>query len=473
MDPLGHVLEQVGQAPLRIRVGQHAQGPPIGEVPPGLLGLRGPVGGEHPGLPAAEIRLLGQFPGVAQGVEDLAVEGTALQEGGVEVPELAIGGVVEDELLARVEHRDGGGQLVEGADVGVHLALQVGADALQFRDVDGDADGPGLGRHLGDVEGAARARHHGRDPQRPRPAPGPAALRLLAGGAFQKFGPLAHRTGAVARFRCGSVGGIGPGQAPVAAAAPDRLRDRVEEAGQRVEPVAGLLQGGAQRDEFPALAGEFAQAQERLAADRLPLRLDGAALERVDGAAEALAAPAQGLDRGVEGGGVGGHEPGPEGQHPADRARPGPFRGDADIALDQGLAAGIPGHDDLRLGTEQQVGPVVGAAQLGELGVQGVLAPGPAGALAQVEQRQDGGEDRQADQHREAHGVVRVQARSGLRRLGGGREAECAAQDAGTRAAAEPSRRTSKPHDPSVSTRTGAPALDRTGTPDNLNATPR
>ena len=109
-------------------------------MPPGLTGFDGAVGSEHVGLPGSEIRLFGKLPGCPQMVEDLAVEGAGIEERLIEAPELAIGGVVEDQSLARIEHRHGGGKLVEGADIGVHLALQVGADALQFGDIHGDSD---------------------------------------------------------------------------------------------------------------------------------------------------------------------------------------------------------------------------------------------------------------------------------------------------------------------------------------------
>ena len=70
---------------------------------------------------------------------------------------------MEDQALRHVEHRHRGRQLVEGADVRVHLALQVGTDALQLGHVDGDADPAGIEAGLEHVEHAPAAGHDGRE----------------------------------------------------------------------------------------------------------------------------------------------------------------------------------------------------------------------------------------------------------------------------------------------------------------------
>ena len=65
-------------------------------------------------------------------------EGPLSRKGLIKPPELAIGGVVEGQMLAGVEDRHGGRQLVERAHMRIHLPVEVGAQFLDLADIDGD-----------------------------------------------------------------------------------------------------------------------------------------------------------------------------------------------------------------------------------------------------------------------------------------------------------------------------------------------
>ena len=353
---------------------------------------------------------------------------------------------MEDEALARVEDRDGGGQLVQRAHVGVHLALQVEAHGLELRHVDGDADAAALDGRLGEVERAPRARDDGGDAQGGgrglAPPPG-----LLAGRRVDELEAACQRRLALGLDRP-RVGAVHPDEPAVAVAPPERLGQAVEEGGQRGEAAMRLLQRLARRDEVAPLPRDLAQAQERPPAHRPPLRLADPAGAGVDEGAKAGAALAQPVGRRRQRGRVRDAQPALEGEHREGLpVRAGLAGEEGGVPLDHRLAALGPGHDHLALGAHEELGAVVAAAQRRHLAGQRPLAGRPAPALVQVEHRQDGGEDDEADEDGEPDRVVGVQERDRLgrgeaRSRGDGRDRphrQTGARDA---------RRSFAPHDP-------------------------
>ena len=80
---------------------------------------------------------------------------------------------------------------------------------------------------------------------------------------------------------------------------------------------------------------------------------------------------------------------------------------DGDFTLDIRLAGGAtPGHHDLRLGAEKDVGAVELRPRLGELGDERALPHRPAPASRDVHQRGAGGENDECDEDRQASDVL-------------------------------------------------------------------
>ena len=107
IEALGDVVEQIGDAAFGVRRGDDAdaRGRRAG-YQVSLVGLDRAIGLVQLGLPGAEIRLLRQFARGAQPVEHAGIVGIAVEEGAIEVPQPAIGIVVEGEPPLAVEHRD-------------------------------------------------------------------------------------------------------------------------------------------------------------------------------------------------------------------------------------------------------------------------------------------------------------------------------------------------------------------------------
>ena len=145
MVALGDVVEEIGHAALRVGIDDDPQRPPVGQIPDLLARLDRLIGGEEALFPAAEIGLFRQQAGGAQLVEDLGIARMLIDEGLIERPELAIGGIMEDQTLAPVEYGDGGRKLVERARMRLHLAIEIGPHRLDLRDVD---------RHAGRAHGS-------------------------------------------------------------------------------------------------------------------------------------------------------------------------------------------------------------------------------------------------------------------------------------------------------------------------------
>ena len=107
-EALGDVVEQIGHPAFRIGRGDDGERAAIWQEPGVLGGLDGAIGLVQLGLPGAEVSLLGQFACGAQAVEHRGIVRLAVEEGGIEVPQAAIGVIVEGEPALAVEHGDAG-----------------------------------------------------------------------------------------------------------------------------------------------------------------------------------------------------------------------------------------------------------------------------------------------------------------------------------------------------------------------------
>ncbi len=157
MEPLGHVVEEVSDAPLRIGIDDDAKRAPIWQIPGLLLRLQRLVGGEEARLPGAEIGLLGQQARRPQPVQNFGIGRPLLEPGLLEAPKLAIGRIVENEALRTIEDDDRGRELIEGARMRLHLARQRIARRLDFGYVDSHPDRRCAGGRIDDVEDATFA----------------------------------------------------------------------------------------------------------------------------------------------------------------------------------------------------------------------------------------------------------------------------------------------------------------------------
>ncbi len=168
------VVEEIGDAALRVGARHDAQRAPVGQMPDGLDRLDRLIGGERLRFPAAKVRLLGQLPLGAQAIENFAVGRLRVEKRRVERPDLPIGRVVEGQALGAVENRHRRRQLIEHARIGAGVALHFGAKRLQF----------------GKIVGQSRPRRLRWRPRRPRTScarpprpPGPGAARRPIAGA--------------------------------------------------------------------------------------------------------------------------------------------------------------------------------------------------------------------------------------------------------------------------------------------------
>ena len=98
-ETLGDIVEKIGDPALRIGIEADAQGAAVGQVPDLRRRLEGVIELEQGVFPAAVIGLFGQAAGGAQPVENFGIAGTLVEKGQVERPQLAIGGVGEDQLF--------------------------------------------------------------------------------------------------------------------------------------------------------------------------------------------------------------------------------------------------------------------------------------------------------------------------------------------------------------------------------------
>ena len=142
VDLFGQVLKHPGDAALRLRIGNDANGLAVGQMPPMFLRFDGAICREQRVLPPPPLRLFGELAFTAQPVEQHGVVGAAVQERVVEAPELPERLVEEAKLLVRIEDGNGGVQLVERVGVAAHRAFIFLAHRFNRADIAGEAGGP-------------------------------------------------------------------------------------------------------------------------------------------------------------------------------------------------------------------------------------------------------------------------------------------------------------------------------------------
>ena len=162
IEAAGHVMKEIGHAAFGIGRRDHAQRAAVRQVPGMFPGFERAIGGLELRLPLAEVCLLRQLASGAQPVEHGRVCRALVEKAGVEVPQRAIGGVVEGEPPIGAEDGDTGRQLVERAPMGVDHALDLGTHGLGFGGIDADPRAAAPGRIGANVEAAAAAADDGR-----------------------------------------------------------------------------------------------------------------------------------------------------------------------------------------------------------------------------------------------------------------------------------------------------------------------
>ncbi len=394
-EALGLVVEEIGDAALRIGAGDDMDGAPIRQIPPILAGARRGIGGVHLGLPGAIVAELGQTTLSAQAIEDLAIARARVEEARIERPERLIAAVAVDQALRGVEDGDAGLQPVEGAHMRIHLALQVGADRLKLAHIGGDAGIARGRRRLHDVDDAALAGH---DDGRALLEDAAVLARLgsrLALGAVEQIESGRDRLLAVRSLDGAGIGGVDPAQAAVGGAHPDRLRHAGEQGRQRCMIAGELAEFVLQRQCTGALAADLAQADHGATGDRAALGVDIAPSLGLEGEGEGLAALLESFGRQLETLGFG-------------RGRPGSVcqcRGgtadaeEAAVTLDDGARLRpIPAQHDLTIRRQQGAEPFLMAACRLQPSCELALTSRPARTLADIEDRGGGGEDDEADE---------------------------------------------------------------------------
>jgi len=222
IEPLGDVVEQVDHAAFGIGRGDDAHGAAVRQMPHVLLGLDRPVGVVERALPLAEVLLVRELARGAQPIEHGRIGRPLLEEGGVEVPERTIGGVVETKPPVGPEDRHPGGELVEGAPVRIHHALELRAHQLGLGGVDADAGAAARGRHGHHVEAAALSRDHGREPSRIGRGRFMRAQKLAAPAVLEQLGAALDRLGCVLGFDRAGIGMVDEGELAHLVARPNR-----------------------------------------------------------------------------------------------------------------------------------------------------------------------------------------------------------------------------------------------------------
>ena len=419
MEPLGHIVEEIGDAALRVGIDDGAQGPAVRQIPDLLDGLDRLIGAHHLRLPGAEVRLFGQAALGAQAVEDFGIGRVLVEEGLVEIPQVAIGGVVEGEALAPVENGHGGGELIKGARMRVHLARQIGPRALQFRKVRRLAHRPACAREVEHIHQIAAPGDHRMHAAAPQALARARRRRSRAIIAVEQFELARHRIAAIARLDCARIGGVDPGQGAIPIARPHGRGQCVQQTAQGLELGPGGLMVFPQLGQFEPVAGDVADAQHGAAAHGAALGFEMAARQAGQGKLEPLAPAAQGLHGAFQRLGGSRREPGAEGQR---LARTVDVADQRQVARDVRLVRRCaPGDEDLRLGGEENIGAVQIGAGGGEIRRQHGFAGSPCPAASQMDQRGGGGDAGQGDHEEQADERLRLRRLlNGARALGHG-----------------------------------------------------
>ncbi len=262
---------------------------------------------------------------------------------------------------------------------------------------------------------------------------------------IEKLEVLIGDLGAVLGFDRARIGEIGPRDAPLGVPSPGGMRDRVEQRAQRGERAVGLGVAVAQARQLQAVAGDVANAHDRVAGDRASVDLEMASFQARGGDRERLASAEQSLDRLLRLGGEPGLEPRRERQHAARQGRVGDQR---EVALDPRVAVGpFPGDEYLRLAGQKEIGAIEPGARAGEFARQFALPLRPS---PPSEQMQRGGQDREKQQQQnDEAGDVGRQRRLARRQRGAeiGARARRRRQSAG--ATGDDKKRSRAPNPPS------------------------
>ena len=418
-ETFGDVVEQISDPALRIGIEGDAQGAAVRQVPDLRRRLHGEIGAVQRRLPSPVIGLFGQAAVGAQIVENLRIRRPLFEKGRIELPEMAIGGVGENQPFRPVENDDRRADLVEGADVGFDLERMIGAHGLEFGKILGHAGAAARQRRVEHVHQAAHASDHHMLP----PPPGFARLarprRRLARPAVEQFEAARHGVPRAFGVHRLGVGRIDPVERLIGTARPDRMVAQIEQAAQGFEPRRLRAMNLAQAHQFEAVAGNVAHPHDHPAADRPALGFEMAAVVADEILVEGLAPFAQMRDIGLQRLGLIGRQPGAEAEHAARRRR---IDRQTHVALDLRLAARAgPDHDELGFRGEKGAGALDLLAQLLDFRGKLRLAPRPAPPPGEMEQSGDGGEKHQPRPERQAES--RIRARKSRGRLRTRREA--------------------------------------------------
>ena len=156
-----------------------------------------------------------------------------IEKTGIEIPQRAIGGVVECQVLAGIEHGDADRQVIERSAVRIEHARQRASHGFCFGGVDADAGAADIGADVEHIEAAARAGDDGGQPARIC-APIGARLRdRRPRGAVEQLQAPADGVGGIARFDGARIGGVDESEPPCRIARPGRRRQRFDQCAQR------------------------------------------------------------------------------------------------------------------------------------------------------------------------------------------------------------------------------------------------
>jgi len=157
---LGNVLVEVRHTTLRMRAGDHAEGPPIRQVPPESLCIQGLVAFQMFGSPTAIVCLLWQFASCAKGVEQLAFFRLGLQEALIDIPEGPIGCIVELETMISAKHGHRCLKLIERTRMGLKCAAKLALYAFKLGNILSKAGIAVLRVYVGQLKHTPLARCH-------------------------------------------------------------------------------------------------------------------------------------------------------------------------------------------------------------------------------------------------------------------------------------------------------------------------
>ena len=177
--------------------------------------------------------LLRQLARHAQLVEDRRIGRVSDRVGSVEIPERAIGGVVERELLIGAEHGDAGRRLIKRPPVRVDQPRERIAHRFGFGGVDAEPALPVSVRISSTSKLRRVASDDRRQPARIGAVPVRARLRDgFARGAIEQFEVPLDGVGCILGFDRPRIGGIDEGEPPDRVARPCRRRQRFDQRAQ-------------------------------------------------------------------------------------------------------------------------------------------------------------------------------------------------------------------------------------------------